>query len=140
MRCWPALVQVEVSDPPPVVAGVSVGDTITLRFENATNRPELPTQADIDSFVELSAELGRLSAAWVGESELVLVVEDPTPDLDPVASSVDELVVRVRNGTQLRDESGLSQVRCAVTHVCGCAMRCSTCCSFGWLQVCVVRH
>lgn len=110
VTCWPGLVAVTVADPPPVVAGVTVGDTITLAFDRPTNRPNLGSSDDVAAFVDISADIGTLSALWLSTTELVLTVEVVSPTLDVVASSVDELVVLVRSGTKLMDEDETSQV------------------------------
>ena len=149
--CWPALVAVTVRDLPPIVAGVSPGDLVSLTFDTPTNRPDLPDAAAVARFAVFSTPVGNWSASWVSEQELLLALEAVNPALDVVTASVDQLRVMIAAGTNLRDSLELSQVRWACEVMCcGCMCVCrggggawrvtrSCCCAVGMFHdLCVV--
>jgi hypothetical protein len=72
-------VSVNASNPPPLVVGYSVGDSVTLTFTSATNTPDV---ADVLTFVP---PIGVTVASWRnGGKELVIRVVD-TRGVDPIA-------------------------------------------------------
>ena len=62
LACWPGVVSVVASNPPPVVPGLTPGDVVTITFSKPTNAPPLPDAAS------LAATLGLSFSAVVGAS------------------------------------------------------------------------
>jgi hypothetical protein len=82
--CWPGLVSVVASNPPPLVVGFSAGDVVVLNFSARTN---MPPAAEA---VVFTPSIGLTSASWrAGGKELHIVVLDtlgvPPPTVDVAA-------------------------------------------------------
>lgn len=56
--CWPGVLSVTADNPPPIVVGLSVGDTVTIRFTRATNQPDVSSVAKLMSVVSFSSSIG----------------------------------------------------------------------------------
>jgi hypothetical protein len=95
--CWPGIVSVLASNPPPLLVGLSVGDVITVLFTKATDAP--PFTPSIVSFIP---SIGGIVAAWrQGGRELQLVVTNTsgvnTSAVDVATGSVRMTVGGVRS-------------------------------------------
>jgi hypothetical protein len=63
--CWPGVLYVNASNPPPLRVGFSVGDVVLVAFTKATNTPARP--------VEFQPDLGALAFSWQGQGSVLLV-------------------------------------------------------------------
>lgn len=113
MECWPTSLSAVASNPPPLVAGISSGDFVTLVFSSRTNTPVITPDV-----VAFSPSIGPTSAAWsLDGTTLVLRVLDPSR---VNATAVDVATRRLRvTVTGVRSASGLSQPSAPVTLVVG---------------------
>jgi hypothetical protein len=76
VECWPGVVSVNASNPPPLITGYSVGDIVTIGFSSPTNTPE--------GAVTFSPPIGVTVASWRnGGRELQFRVVNPA-GVDPV--------------------------------------------------------
>jgi hypothetical protein len=69
VECWPGVLSATASNPPPLVVGFSVGDTVTILFSSATNTPPVTP-----ALVRFSPSIGSTSATWRSPKELQILV------------------------------------------------------------------
>ena len=80
-ECWPGVVSVIASNPPPLVVGYSVGDAVTLVFTSPVDVSNPPS-------ILFLPPIGSLASTWRdGGRELVLSVVDTT-GVNPAAVEV----------------------------------------------------
>jgi hypothetical protein len=63
-ECWPGVVSVVASNPPPLKVGFSVGDVVTVTFTKATNTPTVP--------VAFSPDVGGLAFSWQNQGSVLV--------------------------------------------------------------------
>ncbi len=59
LDCWPGVTSVVASNPPPIIVGLSPGDTVTIAFTRATNQ-----RLDIAQLLQFSPSIGSVNAKW----------------------------------------------------------------------------
>jgi len=106
----PAIVSLTASDPEPVVAGFSEGDTIRIRFSEPTTVPDptpkdnVLTKADLDSLFFFSHTLSdNYSGQWLNSQTLVITIIDATVDSPP---NIGELRVTAKSSGNIQAETG----------------------------------
>ena len=112
VECWPGVVGVVAGNPPPLVVGLSPGDTVTVTFTRPTNMP--PPDTVVAFHPALGTGSGSTVASWVSGGSVLLVTLLSTAGVDPAAVEVatGRLSVTVRG---VRGASGLSPTLPPVT-------------------------
>ena len=112
--CWPGIVSIIASNPPPVVPMVSVGDIITVTFSKPTNAPHA-VAAYVMQFLLFSAPIASvLTASWSSDSTaLIVTVDSVSPSLNITASRIGVLSVSLNTTAAagaycITDKLGLS--------------------------------
>jgi len=110
----PFVTSITAADPdgqtPGEASGFTDGDTITLRFSEATNGLTLPvsTTADLANLFTFSQSLGTISGDFVNSRTLVITIVDAS-GAEVTNASIGVLTVIIRdNLVQLRDEANSS--------------------------------
>lgn len=102
--CWPGVVSAVAGNAPPILPGLTIGDTITITFTKETNQPAVGS-GSLSNLVEFTPSVGSvLSGYWtMGGRQLVLRVSDVTGvDVD-AAAVVSDVNVTVLNTAGVRD-------------------------------------
>ena len=116
--CWPGIVSVVASNPPPLIPMISPGDIVIITFTKGTNAPRVDTDAALLNFLSFSACVGSLfRASWNHDASAVSIVIGATAgvcgvngsDVDIVATRIGALYVTVNASSGLRDAHRLSQ-------------------------------
>jgi hypothetical protein len=92
--CWPGIVSVVASNPPPVVPGLSVGDVVTVSFSKATTA-SLEVASNIASWLQFSSPVASvLTASWSHDATtLTVTVYELFPGFDISATRIGALAV-----------------------------------------------
>jgi uncharacterized repeat protein (TIGR01451 family) len=109
-RAGPSIVSFIADDPDNSDSIFSTGDTLTLRFDEATNQPPVGSRAAIDNLFVFSQNIGdNYAGTWTLSNTLVITILDATTDEPPV---VGELVATVQFGGNLKNaaETSLASV------------------------------
>jgi len=102
----PQIITMVAGDPPPNVPGYSVGDTITITFDEKTNRPLAATRTDINKIFDFSQSLGAgYVGSWQSATVLVITITDTSGATPPVPSV---LTATVKASANLKNEAGTS--------------------------------
>jgi hypothetical protein len=62
--CWPGVLSVNASNPPPLVPGFSVGDVVTVVFSKPTNGSSSP--------VQFSPSIGGVAFSWQAQGSILV--------------------------------------------------------------------
>lgn len=105
--CWPGLLSATAANPPPIVPGLSVGDTVTLTFSKATNQPSFPF--GVLSAVSFSPPIATAASYyWTsGGTSLVIRVMDIT-GIDTTAAAVSGVTATLLASAGIQDAQELS--------------------------------
>lgn len=109
--CWPGIVSVVASNPPPLVVGLSAGDIVSITFSRATNTPDVSTMANIDKLVLFSTRIASsMSASWIngGTTLLLRVLSTDGITSQKDLYEIGTLNVTLLQGGDLRDSHGHS--------------------------------
>ena len=114
--CWPGILSITASNPPPVIPSISVGDTISIRFTRGTNTPPVGTAAELSALLSFSSFVGdQLVATWsLDRTTLVirigsLVSSDGLQHADIHATRIGALLITFNVSAALRDALEVSQ-------------------------------
>lgn len=103
--CWPGLLSVVASSPPPLVPGVSPGDVVTFTFSKPTNTP-----LGVVHYLNFSTALGNLVGEWnAAGTVLTVAIRQVSPALVASASVIGVLTVTLLPAGGVRDAAGTSQ-------------------------------
>ena len=108
--CWPGIVSVVASNPPPVVPMLSVGDVVTFTFSKPTNAPQL-TAAGVSSFVRFSSPIGSvLAGTWSYDATAFAVtIQAAVPGgVNISGTRIGALSVALNASVRVTDASGAS--------------------------------
>jgi len=116
-KLGPSITSLVADDPDNSDSIFSNGDTMTVKFSEATNEPD-PTsgvdglsQSDLNSIFTFSQSIGDgFSGVWETPSRLVITIDDATTDSPP---EIDELILVVKSSAGLRDSAEGSLVSTA---------------------------
>ncbi len=109
VTCWPGVVSVVASNPPPIIPMISPGDLVTIMFSRSTNAP------DVDTFLSFSSPIGsQLLASWSFDARtltirVVSLVLDDRSYVDVSATRIGALFVTFNASAGLKDSAGQSQ-------------------------------
>jgi hypothetical protein len=87
--CYPGVVSVVASNPPPVQPGLTVGDQIMITFTNPTNQPPVGNLSVLSNLLQFSASLGSaLTGTWMNNGKFlsVLIVDPSTVNIEVSAT------------------------------------------------------
>lgn len=104
----PQIINLVAGDPKPTpVPGFDNSDTITITFDEGTNRPRAITKADLDALFDFKGiSLGTdYVGSWFSSNILVITAIDPALATPPV---VDAFTLVVKQSANLRNEAGTS--------------------------------
>ena len=105
-KAGPLITSIRAADPAPIDDAVfGNGDTITVRFSEATNQPAVTTTQDLDNLFTFSQSLGTsYTGVFVNPQTLVITIVDSTGATPPV---VGEFFLTVNSG------AGIPELRAA---------------------------
>jgi len=109
-RLGPSIESVKGADPDGIVGveagGFTDGDTITITFNENTNRPRVSTIVDLDKLFLFTPSIGvNYVGTWVSPSVLVITILDT----DGIATPT-PLTIKVEKEGNLRNEAGTSSI------------------------------
>lgn len=95
-----SLVAADANNPFSPSPGLSVGDTLTINFNIATNAPAVSNAAEIAAFLTFSASLGTaMTGTWSGDAkQLKITVTDITGNAGAASTRVGTFKVTAANG------------------------------------------
>ena len=112
----PAISSATAADAGTTQPGLGVGDTITLVFDQTTNKAggaDSLTKAGVDALLSFSASIGLdYTATWSSTSELVITIVTVDTSVSTADTAVGTLYVQVKLAANLRsldESSGASQ-------------------------------
>ena len=109
----PSITSLIAADPDSADAIFSNGDTIRVRFSEATNQPSVATKADLDALFSFSQRIGdNYSGVWSNSQTLLITITDATTDESP---KIGEMRVTVKATGNLKDSAGTSLASTAVS-------------------------
>jgi hypothetical protein len=105
-KVGPSIVSFVADDPDNSDSIFSSGDTLTIRFDDATNQPAVATKANLDALFTFSQSLGDdYSGSWTQPNTLIITITDSTSDAPPV---IGELVATINAAGNLKNAAGTS--------------------------------
>jgi hypothetical protein len=111
VACWPGVAFVNASNPPPLVVGYSLGDTVTVGFTRDVDA----YGAAIESLFSFSPGIGTLHTTWPSERTLVATVVSTDGVADAAAVDIGELNATLLPTASVRSSDGLSDASPSVT-------------------------
>jgi len=104
-KAGPSITSITAADPGTVVENISNGDTITVRFSEATNTPSVATTAQLNALFTFSQSIGAsYSGIWQNSRTLVITTDDSTGG----TATVGVLTLTVKASGNLRDAASTS--------------------------------
>ena len=111
VSCWPGVVSVVASNPPPIFPMLSSGDIVTITFSRPTNRPAVDTEPELRALVNFSAPVGtRLRGAWNGNAQVMIITIGAVDELvSKLDTRIGALLISFNVSAGLRDKALTSQ-------------------------------
>ena len=110
LACWPGVVSIVASNPPPVVPALSARDVLTITFSKPTNAPRVSDDAEIHALLVFSSSIGvALTGSWNSAGTVLAITVGSTSTIDgkvivnPAATRVGVLRVSLNASATLRD-------------------------------------
>ncbi len=105
-ECWPGVLYVNASNPPPLEVGLSVGDVVTVAFSKDTNK----FGADAEGVILFQPSIGEVVTSWLSDRLMVLRLVSTASVVDFAAADIGVLQATVLASAEVRSKHGSSSL------------------------------
>jgi hypothetical protein len=104
--CWPGVLYVNASNPPPLEVGLSVGDVVTVAFSRDTDK----FGVDARQIVSFEPSIGDVVTSWLSDRRMDVRVESVASVVDFDATEIGVLRATVLASANVRAKYGTSSL------------------------------